>query len=232
MKNGHYRFQINGVANREAQNWEEKYNEIMKVKDKMLFYIHAYQMIYTFISIYMCVCLYIHIYRRIENQFNHFIWSQRCTRTFQIEALTIYLNLKNTLLSWKKIHIGWLKAIYVSEIIRSDPDSESNFELKRYRNKAYVSLKKQKERLHKTMNQHGLWLLCNNKCQKTMKTKCSQSGEKTAAQSFCDYFLSFYQEVVITPYLVLKLSVCMALLLGQSLSLRHHWSGTLCGGTL
>ena len=45
---------------------------------------------------------------------------------------------------------------YVSEIIRSDPDSESNFELKRYRNKAYVSLKKQKERLHKTMNQHGL----------------------------------------------------------------------------
>ena len=49
MKNGHYRFQINGVANREAQNWEEKYNEIMKVKDKMLFYIHAYQMIYTYI---------------------------------------------------------------------------------------------------------------------------------------------------------------------------------------
>ena len=65
-----------------------------------------------------------------------------------------------------------------------------------------------------------------------MKTKCSQSGEKTVAQSFCDYFLSFYQEVVITPYLVLKLSVCMAFLLGQSLSLRHHWNGTLCGGTL
>lgn len=87
-------------ASRVAQSWEEKYNEIMKVKNKMLFYIHAYQMIYTCISIYMCIytdiciniyiyiCLYIPVYRRIENQFNHFIWSQRCTRTFQIEALT------------------------------------------------------------------------------------------------------------------------------------------------
>lgn len=49
-----------------------------------------------------------------------------------------------------------------------------------------------------------------------MKTKCSQSGEKTAAQSLWDYFLPFYQEVVITPYLVLQLSVCLAVLLGQS----------------
>ena len=120
------------------------------MKDKMLFYTHAYQMIYTWISIYTCVCkdiniyVYTYIYKRKENQFNHFIWSQRCTETFQIEALTIYLNSKKTFLSWKKIHIGWLKAISVSAIIKSDPDSESNFELKRYRNKVYVSLKSEK----------------------------------------------------------------------------------------
>lgn len=32
------------------------------MKDKMLFYTHAYQMIYTWISIYTCVCKDINIY--------------------------------------------------------------------------------------------------------------------------------------------------------------------------
>lgn len=48
-----------------------------------------------------------------------------------------------------------------------------------------------------------------------MGPKCPKSWGKTAAQSFCSYFPSLYQEAVLTPHLLLEFSVHMAALLEQ-----------------